>query len=155
MSDRIDRAVAKSILAAEGAAIGGAIGGPAGATVGALTGLVVGDQPLTFQTDYVAIPSHEYALVRAGMAPSHTILIKEGEVLRQVQPTEAMETAAVLSGDTMAAPKKRKVSKYNRAYAKAFKSVAHKYKKKDGSWQKDGFKRAQRAAHKMAKGGKK
>lgn len=154
MSDRVDRAIAKSILAAEGAAIGGAIGGPVGATAGALTGLIVGDMPMTFMTDYVAVPAHEYALVRAGMSPSHTILIKEGEVLRQVQPTEAMETEMMLDTPTVATTKKRKVSKYNRAYAKAFKSIAHKYKKKDGSWQKDGFKKAQRAAHNMA-GGKK
>ena len=154
MSERVNRAIAKSILAAEGAAIGGAIGGPAGATAGALVGLVVGDQPMTFATDYVAVPAHEYSAVRQGMAPSHTILIKEGEVLRQVQPTEAMETEMTLDTATVEKPKKRKVSKYNRAYAKAFKSIAHKYKKKDGSWQKDGFKRAQRAAHKMA-GGKK
>jgi hypothetical protein len=34
---------------------------------------------------------------------------------------------------------------------KAFKRVAGKYKLKSGRWAKDGFKRAQKAAHKLAK----
>ena len=47
---------------------------------------------------------------------------------------------------------KRKPSAYNAKYSKAFKKVSPKYKTKSGSWKKDGFKRAQKAAHKMAKG---
>ena len=47
--------------------------------------------------------------------------------------------------------KKRMKSAYNSKYAKAFKKVSPKYKKKGGGWKKDGFKNAQKAAHAMAK----
>lgn len=46
---------------------------------------------------------------------------------------------------------KRKASAYSIKYGKAFKKVAGKYKLKSGKWAKDGFKRAQKAAHAMAK----
>ena len=47
--------------------------------------------------------------------------------------------------------KVRKVSAYQKAYGKNFKKVQAKYKKKDGSWKQDGFKRAQAEAHKLTK----
>jgi len=47
--------------------------------------------------------------------------------------------------------KARKASPYAKKYGRAFKKVAPKYKKKSGGWKKDGFKRAQKAAHKLAK----
>ena len=46
---------------------------------------------------------------------------------------------------------KRKASAYAKRYGKMFKRVAPKYKLKNGSWAKDGFKRAQKAAHKLTK----
>ena len=46
---------------------------------------------------------------------------------------------------------RRKPNAYNAKYSKAFKKVQGKYKKKNGSWVKDGFKKAQKAAHKLAK----
>jgi len=46
---------------------------------------------------------------------------------------------------------RRKPSKYAKAYGKAFKEVSPRYKTKSGSWKKDGFKNAQKAAHKLAK----
>jgi len=46
---------------------------------------------------------------------------------------------------------KRKASAYAKRYGKMFRRVAPKYKLKNGSWAKDGFKRAQKAAHKLAK----
>jgi hypothetical protein len=46
---------------------------------------------------------------------------------------------------------KRKASAYSKKYGKAFKQVSKKYKLKSGAWAKDGFKRAQKAAHKKAK----
>jgi len=48
---------------------------------------------------------------------------------------------------------KRKVSAYSKRYAAAFKRIAKKYKKKGGGWMKDGFKRAQKEAHRIAKRG--
>lgn len=46
---------------------------------------------------------------------------------------------------------KRKASAYAMKYGRAFKIVAADYKKVNGSWKKDGFKRAQKAAHAVAK----
>ena len=58
-------------------------------------------------------------------------------------------------GDTAPAPKKakrkRKPSAYSKRYGAAFKRIAPKYKNKRGGWKKDGFKRAQKAAHKEAR----
>ena len=45
----------------------------------------------------------------------------------------------------------RKASAYSKKYGRAFKKVAKKYKKKNGAWVKDGFKKAQKAAHREAK----
>tara|TARA_Y100000004_G_scaffold122832_2_gene138110 strand:- start:36 stop:341 length:306 start_codon:yes stop_codon:yes gene_type:complete len=45
----------------------------------------------------------------------------------------------------------RKVSAYQKRYGENFKKVAPKYKTKSGSWKKDGFKRAQKEAHKLTK----
>ena len=45
----------------------------------------------------------------------------------------------------------RKASAYSKKYGRAFKRLAPKYKKKDGSWKKDGFKRCQKAAHRAVK----
>lgn len=46
---------------------------------------------------------------------------------------------------------KRKASAYSKRYGKAFKKLAPKYKKKNGQWKKDGFKRCAAAARRMAK----
>ena len=46
---------------------------------------------------------------------------------------------------------KRKASAYSMKYGRAFKIVAADYMKANGGWKKDGFKKAQKAAHKKAK----
>ena len=46
---------------------------------------------------------------------------------------------------------KRKASAYSKRYGKAFKKLAPKYKKKNGQWKKDGFKRCGAAARREAK----
>ena len=46
---------------------------------------------------------------------------------------------------------KRKASAYSKRYGKAFREVAPRFKKKNGSWKTNGFKNAQKAAHKIAK----
>ena len=45
----------------------------------------------------------------------------------------------------------RKASAYSKKYGRAFKKVAPKFKTAKGGWKKDGFKRAQKAAHTAAK----
>ena len=47
---------------------------------------------------------------------------------------------------------KRKASAYSKKYGRAFKKVASRYKTKAGAWKKNGFKNAQKAAHKLARG---
>jgi len=46
---------------------------------------------------------------------------------------------------------KRAPSEYNKKFSAAFKKVAPKFKKKNGGWVKDGFKRAGAAARKAIK----
>lgn len=95
-------------------------------------------------------------------------LIAPGDTLQTLQPVIAstgiplsLEVAAVL--DRLAQPgqertamkavkTKRKASKYAVKYGKAFKKVSKSYMKKGGGWKKNGFKNAQKAAHKLAKG---
>jgi len=52
------------------------------------------------------------------------------------------------------APPKRKASAYSKRYGAAFRKVSDRHKKKSGGWKQGGFKRAQKAAHKIAKGKK-
>ncbi len=62
---------------------------------------------------------------------------------------EGTVTGAV---DAAKAPtRSRKASAYSRRYKAAFKRQAMKYRKQNGSWKKDGFKKAVKAAHKELK----
>ena len=90
-----------------------------------------------------------------------------GDTLQTLQPTIAArgvplspEVAAYL--DRIAQPgkdstamgvvkKKRKASAASKRYGKAFKKLAPQFKLKNGSWKKNGFKNAVKAAHKLAK----
>ena len=83
--------------------------------------------------DAILIPTNRLT----GLPPGTTQAFVEGTV-----------TGAV---DAAKAPKGRKRSAYSRRYKQAFKRQAMKYKKQNGQWKKDGFKRAGRAAHKEAK----
>lgn len=49
------------------------------------------------------------------------------------------------------APKGKKLTAYQRKYKAAFKRVAPRYKKKNGQWKADGFRKAVQLAHKEAK----
>lgn len=71
-----------------------------------------------------------------------------------VQDVAVGEAQADMIVETVAPSKKRRATKYQRAYKRAFKEIAPKYKLKNGKWKKGGFKAAVKAAHKKA-GGKK
>ena len=79
------------------------------------------------------------------------------DVTMSLEEYETMR--AMILNPTMSSPgatpepakKKRKASAYSKRYAAAFKKVEGKYKTKSGSWMKNGFKRAQKAAHALAK----
>ena len=47
--------------------------------------------------------------------------------------------------------KKRKASTYSKRYGREFKRLSPKYKRKNGGWGKDGFKRCQAAAHRATR----
>ena len=82
----------------------------------------------------------EKALIAEGVDP---ILAKELSQ-RACHPVVKRGTRAVQK-------RARKASAYSKKYGKAFKKIQKKYKTKAGKWKKDGFKRAQKEAHKLAK----
>lgn len=134
------------------------LGGTAvGTALGAISGFILGDKETIFPIDMIAIPAYQAFMIQG--APAFQIYIKEGEVLTQVMPTDAMEAEEVLSAgqtpSSSASNKPRKKSKYHTAYGKHFKALAPKYKLKSGSWAKNGFKRCQKAAHAATKKGMK
>lgn len=95
----------------------------------------------------IAIPAHE--MYRLSSDPSFTIYIRGGET---IMPTggNVKDVQEVVNDVVSVTPKPRKRKKSNKrakAYGKAFKSLAPKYKLKNGKWKKDGFKRCVRAAH--------
>ena len=77
------------------------------------------------------------------------------KLLQELLESAGVSTDVAKSAGQLLAPTekkvKRKASAYSIKYGKAFKRVAGKYKLKSGRWAKDGFKRAQKAAHKLAK----
>jgi hypothetical protein len=79
------------------------------------------------------------------------------EVTLSLEEYEAMRAmilnpiASSSSSSSEPATKPRKASAYSKRYGRAFKEVQGKFKTKSGSWMKDGFKRAQKAAHALAK----
>jgi len=66
------------------------------------------------------------------------------------QPTHTATTQSSVKVSSKAKVK-RAPSAYNKKYSAAFKKVAPRFKKKNGGWVKDGFKRAGAAARKMIK----
>ncbi len=145
--DRLERAQSKAVLATELAAIGAYAGGPVGAAIGGLVGLIVGDQPMILQMDYVAIPAYEFSAVMAGTMPSHQILLKEGEVIRQMQPTEAQETAMVVEDSKPTRKRRRKKSAWNKfvaEYIKAYHKKHPKGKKSNATLMKEAAKKWKR-----------
>lgn len=86
------------------------------------------------------------ALADALLIPVATLTGLEPELVQGF--VEGSATGAVAAGQ---APKGRKRSAYARKYKAAFKRVSRNFKKKNGEWKKDGFKRAVKAAHKEAK----
>ncbi len=136
-----------------GAHYGSAIplGGTAvGGALGAIGGFILGDQETVFPVDMIAIPAYQAYLIQG--TPAFQIFIKEGEVLTQVQPTDAMVSEAIVETGVRTKPKKKRApSAYHKRYGKAFKKLEHKYKLKNGKWAKNGFKRCAAAARKEAK----
>ena len=83
----------------------------------------------------VELSLEEYEALR-GMAHDNSCINCSGS-------TSTMEVVATKT--------KRKPSAYNKKFSKAFKKFAPRFKKKNGSWMKDGFKRTAAAARKSIK----
>jgi len=115
------------------------------------------DDFITIPMPMIAIPAHESHLL--SRSPSMQIYIRAGETIvptgGNVQDFEqgVAETQALEAVSEAPVRKKRKTAR-QRAYGKAFKKIAPKYKLKNGKWKKDGFKRCVKEAHRLA-GGKK
>ncbi|AXH79244.1 MAG: hypothetical protein [Circular genetic element sp.] len=126
MSERLD-----DLERTVGVLIGLALGGPAGARLG-----------------NSAVSLHQ-------QSPLHhleTALIDDLET-RLDQRRIAGRTRVPSKGGPRAlgVKKKRKASAYSKRYGKCFKKLQSKYKKKNGEWKKDGFKRCAAAARRCAK----
>lgn len=111
------------------------------------------DQETVVPYDMIAIPAHEY--FRLSSDPTFQIYIRGGET---IMPTggnveDVQQVVEEMAVEDTPVRKKRKTP-YQRAYKKAFDSLAPSYKNKNGKWKKDGFKRCVKAAHAKA-GGKK
>jgi hypothetical protein len=152
-----ERFIQRTASAKQGAKIGAKLGSVVpvagnivGATLGGVSGFILGDQETVFPIDMIAIPAYQ-AYLLAG-TPAFQIYIKEGEVLTQVMPTDAMQSTEIVESGSQAplAKKPRKKSKYHTAYGKHFKAIQADYKLKNGKWKKNGFKRCGAAARKLA-----
>ncbi len=110
--------------------LAGPVGGVLGGTLGAIGGFILGDQETVFPIDMIAIPAYQAYLLNG--QPSFTIYIKEGEVLTQVQPTDAMVAEAIVEDAPISAPKKRKPSAWNKYCAKKSNQIKFKSGKKKG-----------------------
>jgi len=77
-----------------------------------------------------------------------TLTLDEYEALRSLIGSERESEGVV---EEAKEKPKRKVNAYNKKYSKAFKKFEPKFKKKNGSWMKDGFKRTAAAARKSIK----
>jgi hypothetical protein len=73
------------------------------------------------------------------------------KVIELLQAAKASTPGTSKSAPARSKTAKRKPSAYSKKYSKAFKSIAPKHKKKNGSWKKDGYKKAVKAAHAKAK----
>lgn len=140
---------------AQGAAVGFAAGGLPGAIVGGSIGYLIGDQVITFPMPMIAIPAHESHLLSS--SPSMQIYIRAGETLMptggavddvQLGLVEAQSLTADM--DTVATTK-RQPTAYQRKYKRCFAKIKSKHMKANGTWKKDGFKRAVKEAHRMCK----
>jgi hypothetical protein len=69
------------------------------------------------------------------------------------QAVEAVMPLVAVAESKIKSTVKRKASAYSKRYGRAFRSVAGRYKTKSGRWMKNGFARAQKEAHRIAKRG--
>lgn len=116
-----------------GILIGLALGGPAGARLG-----------------NAAVSAHQASpIVQAQKELLFSTLPDRSPEM--IMPAYGNEAAAFFPVPSFTPKKKRRASAYSKRYGKAFKKLAPKYKKKNGGWKANGFKRCAAAARKVAK----
>ena len=97
-SERIqERILNAKKYAAYGGRVGSVVplgGSAVGATLGAIGGFILGDSTTVFPVDMIAIPAYQAYLING--TPAFQIFIKEGEILTQVIPTDAMQATEAL-----------------------------------------------------------
>lgn len=162
--------------AARGAMVGAKVGSlvplggtAVGTTLGAIGGFILGDQETVFPIDMIAIPAYQ-AYMLAG-TPAFQIYIKEGEVLTQVMPTDAMQAAQAvdMQAGTSKAMKKRKANpwiKFSKKFeyrkrrksespqeylSKRNKAASRAYKKGKGETKKGQVRKTARRAYEKKK----
>lgn len=122
-----------------GVLIGAVLGGPAGARLGYSAVNLHQQSPLHDLEIYLGDKLLDET--RRRFAPAGSGIPKELELFGGSRDLKVPGTSK----------KKRKPSAYNKRYGKCFKKLAPKYKKKNGSWKKDGFARCSKAARRCAK----
>ena len=116
------------------------------------------DERIVLPLDMVCIPAYQAYMIQG--SPSMQIYVRAGETIIPTggnvkDVAEAMEPSTVLDHvEHTVATKRKRPTAYQKKYKAAFKSIAPKYKLKNGKWKKGGFKAAVKAAHKKAGGGK-
>lgn len=116
MSDRVDRAQAKGLLASKLALTGAVVAGIPGAAIGGLVGLIVGDEDLVFTIDMVAIPAFQAYMLNG--TPSAMVYIKAGETLKATGGN-VEDVQQVLGDKPKTRVKRRKLNAYQR-FTKTF-----------------------------------
>lgn len=118
------------------------------------------DQRIVLPVDMVCIPAYQAYMIEG--TPSLQIYVRAGETIIPTGGNVTDVQEALLETDVdqvhmsgVGTPRQKKgATKYQRAYKKAFKELSPKYKNKNGTWRKGGFKACVKAAHRKAGGGK-
>lgn len=149
MSDRVERAQAKGLLASKLALTGAVVAGIPGAAIGAITGLIVGDEDLVFTIDMVAIPAFQAYMITG--TPSTMVYIKAGETLKATGGN-VEDVKEVLDNQPKSRVKRRKLNAYQR-FTKTF-SFRNKRKNENSRVYFAARSKALSRAWKKKKGGK-
>lgn len=129
VSKRVDRAIAKGVLASELALTGAAVAGPAGAAIGGIAGLIFGDHETVFPVDMIAIPAFE--AYKLSEPASFTIFIRGGETLLptggEVQDILQAEADMPKFHQKKPGKSKKKLTPYNRFMKKELAALKKKH----------------------------
>lgn len=117
------------------------------------------DEVITVPLDMICIPAYQAYMIDG--QPALTIYIRAGETIVPTGGNVDDVEQGVAEGQNLSSiagrvpdSRKRKVTAYQKKYKAAFRTIAPKYKLKNGKWKKGGFRAAVKAAHKKAGGGK-